>query len=416
MGARQTTPAFSNRESSAAPLISPASAATLDITLPDLPHPSSVKLLPIEIGLEYTYPELFGLADVTHVLPAGRIYQLADGREIVNDDLQPGMQVVLRDGAIGTISSVKHYYEPPDPPIQVKPGLFFGRVIGTIRHRGIETINVSWAGNTVTGSPEHRFYSVSRGGYVAASELYVGEILHGDDGQAVPVASIGESKLGLVDLYNVEVEHFHNYHVGQGPSVLVHNGAEGAGGYINTPEDKGPARQKQIPVENGYWSNSPTKGAPADGIPGESYWHSTDPRVCGHPDYEPIKFTNRYPDFEPFSRVTVEAELTGKPGSGDHKAAAKALALQLMADPALAEQLGIPLEAYTRGTTVVKPNATGVLNWMKEQPNGGLTWHHDTDMTSMMMVPTDIHSISHAGGADLLRQTAGITLNPARWR
>lgn len=136
----------------------------------------------------------------------------------------------------------------------------------------------------------------------------------------------------------------------------------------------------------------------------------------GHPDYKPIKFTNRYPEFEPFAKVTVEAELTGKPGSGDHKAAAKALARRLMADPALAEQLGIPLEAYTRGKKVVKPNAKGVLNWMKGQPNGGLTWHHGTDMKSMMMVPTDIHSISHAGGADLLRQAAGIRLKPERWR
>ncbi len=381
---------------------------------PEPPDPATAEVLPVEIGIEYTYPEPFGVAEVTRVLPAGRIYQLADGRDIVNDDLQPGMQVVLHDGSVGTLSAVRRFYDPPDPPIQVGPGLYAARVVGTIKHRGIETVDVSWPGNTVTGSPDHKFYSVSRGGYVGAAELQVGEILQTDDGRFVPVTSVGERKLGLIDLYNVEVEQFHNYHVGQGLSVLVHNGAEGT--YSNPPLDKGPARQKQIPAENGYWSKSTAKGAPADGVPGESYWHSTDPRVTGHPEYQPVKFTGRYPEFDPFSKVRVEAELTGKPGSGDHKAAAKALAQQMMENPALAEQLGIPIEAYTRGKTVVKPNATGVLNWMKEQPNGGLTWHHSTDMKSMTMVPTDIHSLPHAGGADLLRQAAGIKLKPERWR
>ncbi|MBY0514150.1 MAG: HINT domain-containing protein [Gemmataceae bacterium] len=208
---------------------------------PDLPDPSDAEVLPVEIGLRYTYPEPFGIAEVSHVLPAGRIYRLADGREIVNDDLEPGMQVVLKDGAVGTLSSVKHFYEPPDPPLQVGPGLFLARVVGTIKHKGIETIDVSWPGNTVTGSTDHKFYSVSRGGYVPASELQVGEILQTDDGRHVPVTSVGERKLGLIDLYNVEVEHFHNYHVGTKPSVLVHNGAAGAGGYINTPADLGKA-------------------------------------------------------------------------------------------------------------------------------------------------------------------------------
>lgn len=221
-----------------------ASAAEPPYDGPEPPDHSTAEVLPIEIGLAYTYPEPFGIAEVTHRLPAGRIYQLVDGREVVNDDLTPGMQVVLKDGGVGTISSVRLFYDPPDPPVQVGPGLYAARVVGTIKHRGIETNDVSWPGNTVTGSPDHRYYSVSRGGYVEAADLEVGEILCGDDGRHVPVTSVGERKLGLIDLYNVEVEHFHNYHVGQGPAVLVHNGAAGADNYITTPADKGPARQR----------------------------------------------------------------------------------------------------------------------------------------------------------------------------
>src|SRR5579884_2973074 len=87
----------------AAPLSQFVSAATVGIAddEPELPDPSTAEVLPVEIGLEYTYQELFGVADVTHVLPAGRIYQLAEGREIVNDELQPGMQIVLRMGRSG---------------------------------------------------------------------------------------------------------------------------------------------------------------------------------------------------------------------------------------------------------------------------------------------------------------------------
>jgi hypothetical protein len=240
--AAPATPTFAARAAPPPKFVSAVPAGTADDES-DFPDPSTAEVLPIEIGLEYTYPEPFGIAEVTHILPAGRIYQLADGCEIVNDDLEPGMQIVLRDGVIGTIRAVKRYYEPPDPPIQVKPGLYLARVIGTIKHQGVETINVSWPGSTVTGSPDHLYYSVSRGGCVRASELQVGELLRGDDGQEVPVTSVGERKLGLIDLYNVEVEHFHNYHVGQEPSVLVHNGAAGQGGYINTPADKGSAKR-----------------------------------------------------------------------------------------------------------------------------------------------------------------------------
>ncbi|MBX9679223.1 MAG: SEC-C domain-containing protein [Gemmataceae bacterium] len=224
------------------PRLAPAPPPEARYDGPEPPDPATAEVLPVEIGIEYTYPEPFGIAEVTRVLPAGRIYQLADGRAIVNDDLQPGMQIVLHDGSIGTLSAVRRFYDPPDPPIQVGPGLYAARVVGTIKHRGIETVDVSWPGNTVTGSPDHKFYSVSRGGYVGAAELRVGEILQTDDGRFVPVTSVGERKLGLIDLYNIEVEQFHTYHVGQGRSVLVHNGAEGT--YSNPPLDKGPSRQR----------------------------------------------------------------------------------------------------------------------------------------------------------------------------
>ena len=381
------------------------------------PDPSTVPVLPVEVGLDYTYPEPLGEAHVTYIFPAGRTFILSNGTPIQNEDIKPGMRIYLKDGALATVTGVRLSHEPPDPPVTLDNALRLSRVVGTIKHKGFATVDVSWPGYRATSSPDHPYYSVSRGSYVHAQELRIGEFLRTDDNLVTAVQAVTKPTFGLVDLYNVEVEHFHNYFVGEpgGSSVLVHNGVEGS--YINTPaETEGVTRLRQIPRENGYWSNSAEEGAPADGIPGESYWHSTDSEINSHPDYQPVKFTNRYPEFEPFARVRVEAELTGKPGSGDHKAAAKALGQVLIDNPELADQLGIPQEAYARGKNLDKPNATGILNWMKQQPDGGLTWHHHEDMESMLMVPTAIHDIPHAGGADLLRQATGIQLNPERWR
>jgi hypothetical protein len=60
------------------------------------------------------------------------------------------------------------------------------------------------------------------------------------------VLRVSQPRSGLIDLYNLEVEHYHNYYVGEerGSAVLVHNGAAGSGGYIsNTPEEAPPGRR-----------------------------------------------------------------------------------------------------------------------------------------------------------------------------
>ena len=103
---------------------------------------------------------------------------------------------------------------------------------------------MKWPGYTATSSPEHPYFSVSRQAYVPANQLQVGELLRTDDNLVTPVQDVSEPRYGMIDLYNVEVESCHNYYVGsgEGNSVLVHNGAGGAGGYINTP--------KEVPIRN----------------------------------------------------------------------------------------------------------------------------------------------------------------------
>ena len=223
---------------------------------PDAPPLQSVPLLPVEVGLHYTFPESFGLAEVTFVFRAGQVFLLEDETPILVDELKVGDRVILQDDQIATITQVKMYYEPPDPPTVGENGRVLSRVIGTIKHKGPAVVDVKWPGYTATSSPEHAYFSVSRQTYVPANSLQVGELLRTDDNLVAPVQQVSEPRYGLIDLYNIEVEHFHNYYVGsgQGNSVLVHNGAGAAGGYINTP------RQAQATQGGVYVLRDPVTG------------------------------------------------------------------------------------------------------------------------------------------------------------
>jgi hypothetical protein len=204
---------------------------------PDAPKVDAVQLMPVEVGLHYTFPEPFGKAEVTFIFPGGKCFELENNDPILVEELRVGDRVILQDGQIATITAVHVYFEPPDPPSIGEDGRILSRVIGTVRHIGHVVIDVKWPGYTATNSPEHLYYSVTRQKYIPANQLEVGEFLRTDDNLVTPVQQVSEPRFGLIDLYNIEVEHFHNYYVGagDGKSVLVHNGVPGAGCNINIP-------------------------------------------------------------------------------------------------------------------------------------------------------------------------------------
>jgi hypothetical protein len=160
------------------------------------------------------------------------LYILQSGQVILNDNLQAGMSVRLTDGMIAAITHVDRYYEPPTPhdPAQESPVFIPHR--WTIKHVGHSVIDVSWPGYTATSSPDHLYYSVNLRSYVPANELEVGELLRTDDGMVTRTQAVSPRRLGAFELFNIEVEHYHNFFVGK-PSVLVHNGNE----YIRTPAE-----------------------------------------------------------------------------------------------------------------------------------------------------------------------------------
>lgn len=189
-------------------------------TMPPHPRPESqrwngndrpTKRIPIH----YTYPEPFGAAECVYCFPVDLLIVLTHGGVLRAEWLQPGMQFRMEDGILGTVTAV----EPPkvwEPPSRVpdKHGRYLRRVLGTIKHKGFVVIDITFGGQTVTGTPDHLWYSVSRKAWVPAQTLRKGELLLNGEGSVVAVESVSEPRYGLIELYNLEVEELHTYFVG----------------------------------------------------------------------------------------------------------------------------------------------------------------------------------------------------------
>lgn len=193
---------------------------------PNPPPADTVPVLPVEVEVKYTYPEPYGMAEVTYLFPGGRTFVLENGLPIMVDDLKPGMRVRSQSETVFTVTGVNFHYEPPEPPSVYEDGRMESRVIGTVKHIANTVMEVAWPGYTATNTPDHPYYSLTRQAYVPAYDLRLGELLRSDTGCALPVESVGQPKRGLIEVYNLEVEHFHCYFVGpsHGTAVLVHNG------------------------------------------------------------------------------------------------------------------------------------------------------------------------------------------------
>ena len=86
-----------------------------------------------------------------------------------------------------------------------------------------EILHVSTSdGETIDTTTNHPFY-VEEKGWVAAGDLEVGDVLCTADGDEVEVTDLELEKLAEpITVYNLEVEDFHTYFVGE-YGVLVHN-------------------------------------------------------------------------------------------------------------------------------------------------------------------------------------------------
>ncbi len=98
-------------------------------------------------------------------------------------------------------------------------------VLETYENETEELIHVHVTGEDIVTTPSHPFY-VNQFGWTRAADLRAGDVLVLFNGEYVVVEFIQHEILELpVKVYNLEVEDFHTYFVGES-SVLVHNGCE----------------------------------------------------------------------------------------------------------------------------------------------------------------------------------------------
>ncbi len=214
------------------------------------------------VGIDYTFPEQFGRANVWYFFPVGRLVVLDGGLVLPVERLEAGIRFVMQRGEIATVTAVEppKWWEPPsDRP--VSSHRYERRVIGKVEHIGNVVIDLTLLGQTVTTTPDHLFRSATRNAYVPAGELRPGELLVTDNGGTARLDSISPPRNGLVKLYNIEVEELHNYFVGRpGGAVLVHNGVPGAVGCgVPMPAEPGSGAAGAIEdgvYRGGGWGNA----------------------------------------------------------------------------------------------------------------------------------------------------------------
>lgn len=180
-----------------------------------------------EVVVTYTYPEMFGFAEARMVFDPDEVFPLVDGRLVSVLDLFRGMQVVMSDGTIGTISGTpERRYEIPVPPLPGHNGLWTSRVVGQVKHTAHEIVEFRWGGQMVRVTPGHAVWSADRRGWVGAHELLPGEMIRVAGNMVAPVEAMKRVP-GQIEVFGIEVEYFHNYFVGTGDNaMLVHNGPQ----------------------------------------------------------------------------------------------------------------------------------------------------------------------------------------------
>lgn len=195
---------------------------------------------------------------------------------------------------------------------------------------------------------------------------------------------VSAPRAGLVDLYNLEVEHSHNYYVGpdRGKAVLVHNGATGQGPYItNTPDEAGKARKLLSPDKLDVYAQ---KYAEAVNANKEVSWKALAPELSKRQ----IKHVRQYAREQGYVKPAPVNEAGHADFTGhfyDHNG-------KVLDNVRLPENLwGVPKQRQGR-------HLNDELFGTSEAPEGWV-WHHHQEAGRMQLVRRGIHSVTdHTGG------------------
>ena len=182
--------------------------------------------------------------------------------------------VLMADGSTKPISEVKVGDEvmATDPETgRTRPKEVTNVIVGS---GAKELVDVTVGGEVITATDGHPFY-VRGEGWVDAEDLRPADKLRGPDGASLDVESVRTYALNQLTVYNLSVESFHTYHVGD-EDVLVHNCASEY------------ARRRLAKVDTGI-PRSATPVAQGTSKEGAHWWEYVDSNgnpklVVQHPD------------------------------------------------------------------------------------------------------------------------------------
>jgi hypothetical protein len=180
-----------------------------------------------EVAVTYTYGEPYGEAEVTYIFAADDIIPGADDEVVVAEELSPGDRIMLDGDVLGTVKDVRPIplgqRAPPGYAVSELESSGYRRVIGTVKHIANTVIDITYAGDTLTATPDHPFWVVNRNDWVRAGDLRSGDRLATAAGRTLSIEAVSAPRQGEFTVYNLEVEGLHTYHAGK-HAVLVHNG------------------------------------------------------------------------------------------------------------------------------------------------------------------------------------------------
>ncbi len=178
------------------------------------------------VSVYYNYAEPYGQAEAFFTFEIGTFFRLATGGICRVENLSVGAALQMEDGGFCLVTKVGvPRVLPRSRAVPGQDGLKHCQIIGTVKHIGNVVIDVRASGGHVsTTTPDHLYWSETRGGWVQAARLFVGEQIGSLSSGPICVESISEPRHGHVELFNLEVDDAHTFYVGN-PPVLVHNGS-----------------------------------------------------------------------------------------------------------------------------------------------------------------------------------------------
>ncbi len=250
----------------------------------------------------------------------------------------------------------------------------FRPVTGWFERVSADTWDYTFSNGEVIGStPNHPFFSEDRQDYVAIGEMKIEERIKVKGEQTAKLVSKTKRATEGEKVYNLEIYRDHNFHVGE-EGLLVHNSC--ADIFRNLCDIDPDLKVKIKPKLKPAGHKSDIIGQDKTKIQTK---YGKD-KVC----FDDFGF----PDFMPFvkkiggaTEAIVEIVVTGTSGTDINNANKK-----------MAEELGLPLNTKFDGVNGY--DFDGIK----------YTWHHHQDGKHMMLVPSDVNGVSHAGGAAMARE------------